>query len=85
MIGLGNAIPKIWSIIISEQAEKLRTKIVKDVTRSVHVTKSKGRLSDFTSTQNLVEILDEWLQLKFGNKHLLIWLFSSLVYVYVFC
>ena len=55
MIGLGNAIPKIWSIIISEQAEKLRTKTVEDVTRSIHVTKSKGRLSDFNSTQDLVE------------------------------
>ena len=55
MIGLGNAIPKNWSIIISEQAEKLWTKTVEDVTRSIHVTKSKGRLSDFTFTQGLVE------------------------------
>ena len=34
--------------------------------------KVKSSVSDFTSTQNIVEILDEWLQLKFGNKHLLI-------------
>ena len=54
MIGLGNAISKMWSIIISEQGEKLRTKIVEDVTRSIYVTKSKGRLFDFTFTQSLV-------------------------------
>ena len=55
---LGNAIPKIWSIIISEQDEKLRTKIIEDVTRSIHVTKSKGRLSDFTFTPSLAENLE---------------------------
>ena len=27
---------------------------IEDVTRSIHVTKSKGRLSDFTFTQGLV-------------------------------
>ena len=36
MIGLGNSIPKIWSIIISEQDEKLRGKIVENVTRSIY-------------------------------------------------
>ena len=49
--------PEIWSIIISEQDEKLRTKIIEDVTRSIHVTKSKSRLSDFTFTPGLVENL----------------------------
>ena len=44
--------PGIWSVIISEQAET-----VEDVTRSIHVTKSKGRLSDFTFTPSLVENL----------------------------
>ena len=54
MIGLGNATPEILSVIISEQDEKLRTKIVEDVTRSIYVTKSKGRLFDFTFTQSLI-------------------------------
>ena len=57
MIGLGNAIPKIWSIIISEQDEKLRTKIVEDVTKSIYVTKSIGRLFDFNLTPSLAENL----------------------------
>ena len=51
--------PGIWSVIISEQAEKFWrfSRTVEDVTRSIHVTKSKGRLSDFTFTQGLVENL----------------------------
>ena len=36
MIRLGNATPEILSVIISEQDEKLRTKIVEDVTRSIY-------------------------------------------------
>ncbi len=49
--------PGIWSVIISEQAEKFWkfSRTIEDVTRSIHVTKSKGRLSDFTFTQGLVE------------------------------
>ena len=31
------------------------SRTVEGVTRSIHVTKSKGRLSDFTFTQGLVE------------------------------
>ena len=31
------------------------SRAIEDVTRSIHVTKSKGRLSDFTFTQGLVE------------------------------
>ena len=30
------------------------SRTVEDVTRSIHVTKSEGRLSDFTFTQSLV-------------------------------
>ena len=33
------------------------SRTVEDVTRSIHVTKSEGRLSDFTFTQGLVENL----------------------------
>ena len=49
--------PGIWSVIISEQAERFWkfSRTIKDVIRSIHVTKSKGRLSDFTFTQGLVE------------------------------
>ena len=51
--------PEIWSVIISEQAERFWkfSRTIKDVTRSIHVTKSKGRLSDFTFTLNLAENL----------------------------
>ena len=57
MIGFGNSSPKIWSIITSEQDENLSTKIVENVIRSIHVTKSKGRLSDFNLTPSLAENL----------------------------
>ena len=33
------------------------SRTVEDVTRSIHVTKSKGRLSDFTFTPSLAENL----------------------------
>ena len=51
--------PGIWSVIISEQAERFWkfSRTIKDVIRSIHVTKSKGRLSDFTLTPSLAENL----------------------------
>ena len=51
--------PGIWSVIISEQAERFWkfSRTIKDVIRSIHVTKSKGRLSDFNLTPSLAENL----------------------------
>ena len=51
--------PGIWSDIISEQAEKFWkfSRTIEGVTRSIHVTKSKGRLSDFNLTPSLAENL----------------------------
>ena len=51
--------PGIWSVIVSEQAERFWkfSRTIKDVIRSIHVTKSKGRLSDFNLTPSLAENL----------------------------